>query len=236
MATFVVAHGAWSAGWAWKKMHPLLTELGHRLVTPTCTGIGERAHLAHAGVDLNTHITDISSVLHCEDLNDVVLIGHSYGGMVATGVADRIAQRVAQVIYLDAFVPLNGQSLLSLQSEGNRRQVRELARSTGNGWQVPANPLPPDTSADDVAWAMPRRVKQPLQTFEQPISVTGAADSKPKTYIYCQKHGPGDVFRQFADRARTEPGWRYFEMDASHNPHITVPQELAHLLNRISTP
>ncbi len=235
MSTFVVAHGAWSAGWAWKKMHPLMRERGHRLVTPTCTGLGERSHLAHAGIDLNTHITDIANVLHCEDLHDVVLIGHSYGGMVATGVADRVPERISQLIYLDAFVPLNGQSLLSLQSEANRQQVRELARTHGDGWLVPANPLPPDTAADDATWAMPRRFKQPLQTFEQPVQLTGRADSMPKTYIYCQQSGPGDVFRQFADRARKTAGWRYFEMNASHNPHITVSVELAQLLDGIAT-
>jgi len=117
MATFLVAHGAWSAGWAWKKMRPLLRARGHELYTPTHTGLGERSHLAHAGIDLDAHIADILAVLQFEDLRDVVLVGHSYGGMVATGAADRAADRIARLVYLDAFVPRDGQSLFDLVGE-----------------------------------------------------------------------------------------------------------------------
>src|SRR5580700_6133742 len=117
MATFLVCHGAWSAGWAWKKMHPRMQAAGHRLVTPTYTGLGEREHLANPSVDLETHIQDILNVIKYEDLRDIVLIGHSYGGMVATGVADRAREAVAQLIYLDAFVPGHGQCLLDLLPE-----------------------------------------------------------------------------------------------------------------------
>src|SRR3979411_2480020 len=126
-ATFLVCHGAWSAGWAWKKMHPLMAEAGHRLVTPTYTGLGERAHLANPSIDLETHIQDILNVIQYEDLRDIVLVGHSYGGMVAPGVADR----VTQLIYIDAFVPDDGQSLLDL-NETARPRMQELAKS-GDG-------------------------------------------------------------------------------------------------------
>jgi pimeloyl-ACP methyl ester carboxylesterase len=234
MATFVVTHGAWSAGWAWKKMRPLMRELGHELFTPSYTGIGERAHLAHRDIDLDTHIADILNVLHYEDLNDVVLLGHSYGGMVATGVADRAPQRIAQLVYLDAFAPRHDQSLLSLQTDDNRSRVYEGVKTLGDGWRVPANSLPPDTAEADVAWALPRRVMQPVKTFEQAIHLTGAVDTLPRSYIYCTQPGPGDVFRQFADRAKTEAGWRYFELDASHNPHITMPQTLMTLLDGLT--
>jgi len=108
MATFVVAHGAWSSGFAWKKMRPLLRAAGHEIFTPSHTGLGERTHLATPDVTLETHIQDIVNVLFYEDLTDVVLIGHSYGGMVATGVADRASERIRQVIYRDAFVPRDG--------------------------------------------------------------------------------------------------------------------------------
>jgi pimeloyl-ACP methyl ester carboxylesterase len=234
MTTFVVAHGAWSAGWAWKKMHPLMRELGHTLVTPTYTGIGERSHLAHAGIDLNTHITDILNVLEFEDLRDVILIGHSYGGMVATGVADRAPERISHLVYLDAFAPKNGEAAMGLQPESVRLRMADAVRLQGNGWRVPPNPLPPDTDPADITWAMPKRVMQPIKTFQQPIELTGTVDQMPRSYIYCTRSGPGDVFRQFANRACTEPGWNYFEMDASHNPHITVPQELAVLMDRIA--
>ena len=234
MATFLVAHGAWSAGWVWKKMRPLLRERGHELFTPTYTGLGERVHLACPDVGLETHIADVLGVLEFEDLRNVLLIGHSYGGMVATAVADRVPERLAQLVYLDAFVPRNEQSLFDLQPGEVQASMREAARMVGDGWRVPPNPLPPDTSEADVAWFMPRRVMQPLRTFEQSVHLTGAGERLPKTYIYCTRPAPGDVFRSFAHRARSEPGWHYLEVDASHNPHVTVPDVLAELLDNIA--
>jgi len=128
MADIVLAHGAWSAAWAWKKMRPLLQEAGHQFYAPTYTGLGARAHLATPDVDLSTHIQDIVSEIEFEDLNDVVLLGHSYGGMVATGVADRIGSRLARIVYIDAFAPKDGQSLFDLvgpKAEGNMRKGAE---------------------------------------------------------------------------------------------------------------
>ena len=133
--TFLVCHGAWSAGWAWKKMHPLMQAAGHRLVTPTYTGLGERAHLANPSIDLDSHIEDMLNVIKYEDLRDIVLVGHSYGGMVATGVADRARDKVRQLIYIDAFVPGDGQSLLDLNEAaraadaGTGKDRRRLARA-----------------------------------------------------------------------------------------------------------
>src|SRR5690348_16630714 len=124
MASILLAHGAWSAAWAWKKMRPLLRAAGHEFCTPTYTGLGQRAHLARPEIDLSTHIQDVVSVLEFEDLEDVVLLGHSYGGMVATGVADRASSRIARLIYLDAFAPKDGQSLFDLvgpKAEANMR-------------------------------------------------------------------------------------------------------------------
>jgi pimeloyl-ACP methyl ester carboxylesterase len=232
VATFVVAHGAWSAAWAWKKMRPLLRAAGHELWTPTYSGLGERAHLASPAIDLDTHIQDVVGVLEMEDLRDVVLIGHSYGGMVATGVADRARSRIAQLIYLDAFVPKDAQSLLDLQPVEVRERMRELARSAGEGWRLPPNPMPADTPAADVAWAAGRRLAQPIKIFEQALRLDGTAPP-PRSYIYCRRIGPTDVFRQFAERAQRESGWRYFEIESSHNPHITAPHELLALLETI---
>jgi pimeloyl-ACP methyl ester carboxylesterase len=232
VATFLVAHGAWSSAWAWKKMRPLLRAAGHELWTPTYTGLGERAHLASPSVDLDTHIADILGVLDMEDLREIVLIGHSYGGMVATGVADRARERIAQVVYLDAFVPKDGQSLLDLQGAETRDRMRESARTGCDGWRLPPNPMPPDTPEADVAWATGRRMPHPLKCFEQPLRPTSSAPP-PRSYIYCRRARPDDVFRQFAERAQRESGWRYFEMDASHNPHITAPAELLAILQEI---
>src|SRR5580658_7891344 len=122
LTTIVLAHGAWSAAWAWKKVRPLMAAAGHELFVPTYTGLGERAHLASPDNDLDTHIQDVLGVLQFEDLRDVVLIGHSYGGMVATGVADRAPEQIAQLIYLDAFVPRDGQALADFWSEAERQR------------------------------------------------------------------------------------------------------------------
>lgn len=230
MATFVVAHGAWSAGWAWKKMHPRLHALGHELVTPTYTGVGERVHLFSPAVDLETHIQDIINVLEFEDLRDVVLVGHSYGGMVATGVADRARERVGRLVYVDAFVPQDGQSVFGLAGETERERMRAAAQAAGDGLRIPPNPMPPDTAEADLAWAMPRRLPQPFNTFAQPLTLTGKPLTLPRSYIYCTRIPPVDVFGPFAARARSESGWRCFEIDSSHNPHITAPDALCALL------
>ena len=134
--TFLVAHGAWSAGWAWRKMHPLMRSAGHELVTPTYTGLGEREHLANPAIDLEVHIRDMLGVIKCEQLRNFILVGHSYGGMVATGVADRVPELIRKVVYLDAFVPTDGQALVDLLPLGGgrahasrRESERWLARS-----------------------------------------------------------------------------------------------------------
>jgi pimeloyl-ACP methyl ester carboxylesterase len=233
-ATFLVAHGAWSAGWAWIKMHPLMSAAGHRLFTPTYTGLGERAHLANPSNDLETHIEDVLGVLKYEDLRDVILIGHSYGGMVATGVADRARERIAQLIYLDAFVPRNGQALVDLLPPEVRQRIQQSV-TAGDGWRVPPNPNPPDTSEADVKWIAERRLPQSFKSFETPLQLRSADITVRRSYIYCKRIGPVDIFRPFAERAKSEPGWRYYELDASHSPHITAPEALAALLERIAT-
>ncbi len=142
--TFLVCHGAWSSGWAWKKMHPLMAAGGHRLVTPTYTGMGERAHLANPSIDLETHIQDVLNVIQYEDLQDVVLFGHSYGGMVATGVAARAGDRIAQLIYLDAFVPRGAIALRPNQrDEESMQEPRQIRRRLARA----ALPAPADTPA-----------------------------------------------------------------------------------------
>ena len=233
MATFVVCHGAWSAGWAWRKMRPLMKDAGHTLITPTSTGLGERGHLATPAVDLELHIRDVTAVLEFEDLTDVVLIGLSYGGRVATGVVYRARARIAQLIYLDAFVPQDGQSLFDLQSDANATRMRDAARSYGQGWRIPPNPTPPDTQPADVAWIAPRRLPQPIGTFEQVLRLRSAKPVAPRSYIYCRRVAPGDVFRQFAAQAQRDASWRHFEIDASHSPHITAPQALMATLEQI---
>ena len=234
MALFVVSHGAWSAGWAWKKMHPLMAARGHRLIAPTLTGIGERSHLAHPGIDLDMHIADILGVLTYENLTEVNLIGHSYSGMVATGVADRARERIAQLIYLDAFVPRDGESAFDVLPEATRAQRQSGASNSADGWRIPPGTMPADTSPEDLAWCTPLRVPQPVKTFEQKLTFQNGPLDLPRQYIYCARKPPDDRFRVFYERAKTE-GWAgTHEIDASHNPHITAPVLLAELLSTIA--
>jgi len=228
MATFVVTHGAWSAGWAWKKMHPLLQARGHRLITPTHTGLGERGHLASPDIDLDLHIADILGVLTFEDLSNINLIGHSYGGMVATGVADRARSRIAKLIYLDAFAPNDGDSVFDLLPAS----ARALRTPSPDG-MIPPTQMPPDTPQEDRDWCAPRRLPQPAKTFEQKLKLQNGPLTLPRHYIYCTRIAPDDRFRPFYERAKRE-GWGTTEIDASHNPHITCPDVLADLLGRIA--
>lgn len=229
--TFLVAHGAWSAGWAWKKMPPRMAAVGHRMITPTYTGLGEREHLANPAIDLETHVQDILGVIKFEQLEDFVLIGHSYGGMVATAVADRVPERICRVIYLDAFVPQDGQAMIDLLSGENATRVRAAAAS-GDGWRLPSNPIPADTAPEDAQWLQSLRLPQPLKTLLTPVRLRNGDTRIPRSYVYYTRCSPGDPFRRFADRARREH-WDYHELDSSHSAHITAPDALTRLLSAI---
>ena len=223
MATYLICHGAWSGGWSWQKMRPLLRAADHEVLTPTYTGLGERAHLAHPMIDLETHIQDILAVIEYDDLRDIMLVGHSYGGMVATGVGDRVPQRVRHLVYLDAFVPTDGQSLNDLAGEAQRPAPVE-------GWLIPPNPPAPDTSSEDLAWTTPRRRHHPAGCFRQKLRLAQPTPPFRRSYIHCTKKTGPDVFQQFADRFRGDPAWHFHAMDASHSPNITAPEDLARLL------
>ena len=232
--TFLVCHGAWGGGFAWKKMHLLMQAAGHRLLTPSYTGLGERAHLANPSIDLDTHIEDILNVIKYEDLRDIVLVGHSYGGMVATGVADRARDRVAQLIYIDAFAPGDGQSLFDLNETG--RVTSQDAAKNGDGWRVPPMQPPPDTAPADIEWLSPRRVSMPIKCFETKLKLQGGKLTLPRSYIYATRIAPADTFGSMARQAKNDPAWRYFEIDASHSPNVTAPEALMALLVKIASP
>ncbi len=231
--TFLVCHGAWGAGYGWRKMHPLMAAAGHRLVTPSYTGLGERSHLAHQGIDLEFHVNDMLQVLKYEDLSDVVLLGHSYGGMVATGVADRARDRIAQLIYLDAFVPEDGQSLFDLTGNGEQSMK---AVAAGDGWRAPPNPTPPDTSEEDAKWGAERRTPPSgRNAFRSRYKLQNwPAGPCPRSYLSTRlRINPNDTFGQFASRAKSTPGWRYYDIDASHSPQVTAPDALFALLQKL---
>jgi len=167
------------------------------------------------------------NVIRYEDLSDFVLIGHSYGGMVATGVADRARDKIKQLIYIDAFVPKDGQSLLDLNEVAQER-MREVAKS-GDGWRVPPNPTPPDTAPEDLPWLSERRINMPIKCFEVKLKLS-APLTLPRSYIYATRITPADTFGRFAKETKNDPAWRYFEIDASHSPNVTAPEALMALL------
>ena len=209
----------------WSRLARLLRAAGHEVLTPSLTGIGERSHLASPEVDLALHVKDILQVMEHERLSGVVLVGHSYGGMVVTGAADRAAERIRTLVYLDAFVPRDGQALVDLV----RPEVR-AAIAAQSGWQVP--PLPPQrqgmTDPQELAWIEGRRDPQPLKTFTQPACLT-AKEFSDRVYIYCSGYAPTS-FAGFAAAARGDPAWRYHELPTHHYPQISMPRETAAIL------
>jgi len=228
MATFVIVHGAWSGAHAWRWVRPLLRAAGHEVVTPSLTGLGERAHLATRATDLDTHIADVTAVLHYEDLHDVVLVGHSYGGMVITGVADRAPERIGRLVYLDADVPRDGESELDLVPADERAGYEESARTRGDGWQVPTplpDPLPPGLPPE-VVWAVARMVPQPLATMTQPLHLEHGAPDLPRTYVLCTEGKDGVPPPPFLDRLRSDPSWQLVELAADHTAHVSAPEKL----------
>jgi len=232
MATFVIVHGAWSGGHAWRWVRPLLRAAGHEVFTPALTGLGERAHLALPTTDLDTHIEDVAAVLHYEDLRDVVLVGHSYGGMVITGVAERAADRLSHLVYLDADVPLDGESEFDMLPDDERAGYEEAARARGDGWRIPPpfpDPLPPGLDPV-VVWAVSRMVAQPLLTFAQPVRLGDRPPALPRTYVLCTEGKEGEQPPPYLLRVEDDPDWRLIRLRATHTAHVTAPDEVARTL------
>jgi pimeloyl-ACP methyl ester carboxylesterase len=227
---FVLVHGAWHGGWCWAKVARLLRDAGHEVYTPTLTGLGERAHLARPEVDLELHIQDVVAMLEAEEVRGVTLVGHSYGGMVVTGVAARVAAgRIGQLVYLDAFVPEAGKALLDYV--GPRADaMREAVRTQGEGWKLP--PFPPErfgvTSQRDTEWLTKHLVPQPFRTFEQPLPAAGGERLK-RTYVYCSKPATG-AFDQFAERLRDDRKWTFHDLKTGHDAMVTAPGDVAKIL------
>jgi pimeloyl-ACP methyl ester carboxylesterase len=230
IGTYVLVHGAWHGGWCWAKVARLLRDAGHEVYTPTLTGLGERAHLARPETDLETHVQDVAAVLESEELRQVTLVGHSYGGMVITGVAARTSGRIAHLVYLDAFVPEAGKSLLDYLGPERAQAMRNLAQSQGEGWKVP--PFTPErygvTSQRDTEWLNKHLGPQPLRTFEQPLAATGG-DRLKRTYIYSSKPATG-TFDQFAERLRDDRKWSFHDVKTGHDAMVTAPGEIARIL------
>jgi len=223
MATFVLIHGGWGGGWEWGEVDRLLRKQGHEVTRPTLTGLGERKHLSSPTVTLSTHIEDVVRHFEFEGLVDAVLCGHSYGGMVVTGVAERVPDRLKSVVYIDAFVPHDGESLFDLLPP----DWTSMLRTSAMDGIVPVPFSFDETAGRYGAWYAERTVGQPLGTFEQAVQVSGRSQKVPRWYIRCLKSDA--PVEASADRARTA-GWAYRELVAGHDAQVEDPVGLTDLL------
>jgi pimeloyl-ACP methyl ester carboxylesterase len=236
MATFVLVHGSRHGGWCWKRVAGLLRAAGHEVSHPTLSGVGERAHVAeHAAVNLDTHIEDVAAHLFYDDLENVILVGHSYGGMVITGVADRCADRLAHLVYFDALVPYDGEAHLDLAGELGPA-LRAAIAGEGRGLRLPAGCTTPQrfgvVDPADIAWVAPRLTDQPAATYQQRLSTTGTAYRLPRTYLRCRDSTMIDP--AVIARAEADPDFEVVELAADHDAMITAPELLADCLSAIA--
>jgi pimeloyl-ACP methyl ester carboxylesterase len=239
MATFVLVHGAWAGAWVWKKIIPLLRTAGHDVHATTATGLGDRVHLAGPAVDLDTHITDVVNLLEFEELTEVTLVGWSYGGMIITGVAERVPERLAGLVYLDAAVPADGESSYDVDrsSQEDRAVDRRAAAAAGMPGFLVVDPyvdLLRSLTLDpgDCDWLLAKLVPQPIATYTQPIRLGNpAAEAVPRTFVFCTEGKEADdVSASTASRLQSAPGWRYRELADNHLAPINAPQATAQLL------
>jgi pimeloyl-ACP methyl ester carboxylesterase len=234
MSTFVLVHGAWHGSWCWSRVRKALQAQGHQVFTPTLTGVGERSHLLSPEVNLETHIHDVVNLMKWEDLSDVVLCGHSYGGCVISGAADRVPERIGALVYLDAFVLGNGQSLHDTLPADARNMQLDATRSAGEGWKVP--PIPAEVfnvNPNDREWVNRQCTMQPLATFQQPLKLTGAVHQiRNVTYIFANGF-EGSPFPQFYERAKAL-GWKTQVVACGHDVMLDLPDTLSRALMQAS--
>ena len=231
--TYVLVHGAWHGSWCWKRIRNKLRDAGHQVFTPTLTGLGERSHLASATVDLSTHIADVVNVLRWEELSDVVLCGHSYGGFVITGAADRLPERVRSLVYLDAFVPEDGECVLDNLPPELAQQIRTLAQTDGSGWNV--SPIPAErfnVNPQDAAWVNSQCTPQSIASFEERIRLDRLR-THDTTHILAADWDDSP-FRAARERAKAK-GWRTRTIACGHEVMLDLPDELTELLLEFAT-
>ena len=232
--TFVLVHGTSHGGWCWVRVARLLRARGHTVFTPTLTGVGERSHLMRADIDLDTHITDVVNVIEWEGLRDVVLCGHSYGGWVISGVVERLASRIASIVYLDAFLPEDGQRGIDLQSQGSRDAV---AKALEDG--APSRPAASAArygvdDPKDLAWVDSLLTPQPIGVSLQPIRLSGARERVPKKAYILATGYANPPFVAAHDKLRADPSWRLFELACGHEVMIDRPEALTEILIEVT--
>jgi pimeloyl-ACP methyl ester carboxylesterase len=236
VATFVLVHGSRHGGWCWQRVARRLRRAGHDTHSPTLTGCGERGQLVDAvAIDLDTHIADVASLLFYEDLEDVILVGHSYAGMVITGVAECSPERIAHLVYLDALVPRAGESHLDLAGDmaaGLRAQIA----TEGGGTRLPASVATPQrygvVEPRDVAWVGERLTDHPAASLEKPLRTAQRAYELPRTYVACLQSEM--IPTQVAARARDDSGFAWVDLDVAHDCMITAPDVTADALLAIA--
>lgn len=237
MATFVLVHGGWHGGWCWQRVAPLLRAAGHAVWAPTLTGLADRAHALTRDTGLATHVADVARLLAFEELTGVVLVGHSYGGMVTTGVAAAAPDRLAALVYLDAMVPADGQSVFDLLPPARGAFLREQANARGDGWRVPP-PSPAALGIDDgteARWLAGKLTDHPLRAFQEPSAQPGPAPDLPRTYVHCTDGPIVPSFAPFAARFRHDPGWAYHELATGHDAMLSEPRAVADRLLAAAT-
>ena len=231
--TFVLVHGAWHGGWCWRRVADRLRGAGHVVFAPTLTGLGERTHLLRAGIDLKTHIADVVNVMKWEQLTDVVLCGHSYGGMIISGVAEQMAPALRSIVFLDAFVPKNGEAVADLTGPA----VREAAAAAMQRGDIVIPPRPAEAfgvNEADRAWVDRLCVGQPIGTFTDKIALTGAVDRiARKSYIRAASYANPGFDRALA-AAKSNPTWRTYAVSCSHDVMVDAPDRLSEILLEVA--
>jgi pimeloyl-ACP methyl ester carboxylesterase len=233
MSTFILVPGAWLGGWCWRFVAVHLRAAGHTVISATLTGLGERAHLLNRDINLDTHISDIVGLFKYRDLRNVILVGHSYGGTVITGTAERVPDRIQQLVYLDASVPGDGESNDTVIGPVMAAQLRAAAMSEGEGWKVPPPPYVVERLSGHPfrEWVAARLTPHPLRPFADPVSLSSTeAAALPRAFIQTTQ---SDLYRNLVARAR-RAGWYCQEIGGGHYAMITEPKAVAAALNACS--
>lgn len=230
MSTYVLVHGGFCGGWYWNKLKVLLEAQHHTVYTPTLTGLGERCHLNNNSVDLATHIEDIKNILLYEGLDNIILVGHSYGGLVIAGVASALPEKIAKLVYIDALVPQDGDSLFSLVDKPLVDYFTSRAEEQGDGWLIPPNDSD-FSNPEDTIWCKNRFTSQTLKSFAQRVTLHDkVVASIPSVYMYCSKSPyPMTKFKMIASKR----GWPCIDLTTGHFPMITDPEYLADILTNL---
>ncbi len=226
--TFVLVHGAWHGGWCWRRVADLLTASGHKVYAPTLTGLGERSHLMRRDIGLATHVADVVNLIRWERLSEVVLVGHSYGGMVVSAAAEEVEAALAALVFVDAFVPENGQSLFALTAPATREAIAAAAER--------GEPVPPRPAAffhvneQDRAWVDALCTPQPLATLQDKVALTGTRERvAKKTYVRARLY-PNPAFDAAFATLSADPAWRMYEVPCGHDVMVDMPERLTEIL------